>query len=167
MKINACRLLTTFAYCNVIIIIVLGYAHEQIRKHMKNNEANFSTISTDMSYMSWLWVAQMPRFPGLATFVLTERQITLPLAHAHAHMPNPSYISVVKSRAQTPRSTPQLDHRLYRYTWIMTLLRARERAKYAAILLFIDLRDVAVDVHLLLPSQVISGGMGLQKIPQR
>ncbi|MCG8622441.1 MAG: hypothetical protein MJE68_10660, partial [Proteobacteria bacterium] len=39
--------------------------------------------------------------------------------------------------------------------------------RYAAILLFVDLRDVTVDVHLLLPSQVISGGVGLQKVPQR
>ncbi len=51
---------------------------------------------------------------------------------------------------------------------MMRLLnRARERAEYAAILLFIDLRDVAVHVHLLLPSQVLPSGVGLQKIPQR
>jgi hypothetical protein len=49
----------------------------------------------------------------------------------------------------------------------MRLLRARKCAEYAAILLFIDLRDVAVHVHLLLPSQVLPGGIDLQKIPQR
>ena len=58
----------------------------------KHNEASFSTISTDKLYLR---VAQMPRSPDLAIFVLTtqtdDRQttdrrqtkpITLPLAHA-------------------------------------------------------------------------------------
>ena len=55
----------------------------------KHNEASFSTISTDMLYLR---VAQTPRSPDLAIFVLTtdDRQtdrrqtkpITLPLAHA-------------------------------------------------------------------------------------
>ena len=55
----------------------------------KHNEANFSTTSTDKSYLR---VAQIPRSPDLAIFVLTtdDRQtdrrqtkpITLPLAHA-------------------------------------------------------------------------------------
>ena len=99
---------------NLYLHIVLGCAHEQIRKHMacyavvigvvkktqcllrswglpndlKNNKASFSTISI---HMSWLWVAQMPRCPDLVIFVLTDdgdRQthpITLPLVHVRPY----------------------------------------------------------------------------------
>ena len=46
----------------------------------KHNEASFSTISTDMLHLQ---VAQMPRSPYLAIFVLTTTiAITLPIAHA-------------------------------------------------------------------------------------
>ena len=44
----------------------------------KHNEASFSTIPTDILYLR---VAQMPRSPDPAIFVLTQ-PITLPLAHA-------------------------------------------------------------------------------------
>jgi hypothetical protein len=51
----------------------------------KHNEVSFSTISTDLLYLR---VAQMPRCPDLAIFVLTDKQtngqtepIALPLAH--------------------------------------------------------------------------------------
>jgi hypothetical protein len=49
---------------------------------LKLNEASFATILTDLLYLR---VAQMPRCPDLAIFVLTNGQtepIALPLAHA-------------------------------------------------------------------------------------
>jgi hypothetical protein len=48
------------------------------------NEARFSTTSMDLLY---LLVAQMPRYPDMAIFVVTGRRtepITLPLAHGRA-----------------------------------------------------------------------------------
>ena len=63
--------------------------------------------------------------------------------------------------------TPPLIGKAQTSLIMRLLIRTRERAKYAAILLFIDFRDITIHVHLLLPSQVPPGGMGLQKIPQR
>ena len=52
----------------------------------------------------------------------------------------------------------------YIYTIIPRRLTARE---YAAALVFVDLRDAAVHILLLLPSQDLPSGMVLQKNPQR